>query len=206
MATPWYIARNNQKFGPFTEGQLRQLAALGMLKPTELLWQEGAPRWVPASSLPDFFPPATAVRKRYWLSLAGEAQGPYPYEQVRTYLLTRQLDGEALACAEDAATWAPLAQLPEFRPFLPSASLRDSHANLVVARKTEELGAEEAELHLAGKQGDVIARLISTLMDLKKKNRDNAAMEELIDRNIQDLKAIRDQRGVGPGLLPAARR
>ena len=58
--------------------------------------------------------------------------------------------------------------------------------------------------HLAGKQGDVIARLISTLMDLKKKNSDNAAMEELIERNIHDLKAIRE-RGLGPGITPAAR-
>jgi hypothetical protein len=205
MATNWYIGRNNQKFGPFTERQLGQLAALGLLQPTEMLWQEGAPRWVPASSLKDFFPTATAVRQRYWLSLAGESQGPYPFEQIRTELLTRQLGGAALACPEGSKTWLPLEQLAEFRPFLPSASAHDSNANLVVARRAEDLGEEEAELHLAGKQGDVVARLLSTLMDLKKKHLDNAAMGELIDRNIQDLKAIRARPGVALGAPSAAR-
>jgi WD40 repeat protein len=42
--------------GPFARADLVRLAAAGRLQPTDMLWQEGAPRWVVAGSVPELVP------------------------------------------------------------------------------------------------------------------------------------------------------
>lgn len=54
----WYVAKNKQRVGPFGFSQLRALAVRGGLLPSDMVWQEGAPRWVRASSLPGLFAPS----------------------------------------------------------------------------------------------------------------------------------------------------
>jgi hypothetical protein len=54
----WYVARQGQRYGPFTPKQLRQLVADGWLQPEHLLWQEGLPQWVPARASRGLFPAA----------------------------------------------------------------------------------------------------------------------------------------------------
>ena len=58
MTTNWYIARNKQKFGPFTTHQLQQLAILGLVQFTEHVLAEGARKWVAVTSIAGIFPGA----------------------------------------------------------------------------------------------------------------------------------------------------
>jgi hypothetical protein len=189
MTTNWYIARNKIKFGPFSTNQLHQLAVLGLVKPGEFVLAEGARKWVEVASV-DGVLPAAEVRKRYWLSIANKAQGPHAAEQVQVALAQGRIPPDTLACPEDARQWTPLKEMPAFKSFVPAAP-RDSHARLGPGSSSLDLSAEEAEIHMAGKKGDVIARLISTLLDMKRRYHQNLSMVEIITKNVQDLKAIR---------------
>ncbi len=44
----WYLQRGNQKSGPLSAGQLRDLARRGQIKTTDLLWRKGLSAWMPA--------------------------------------------------------------------------------------------------------------------------------------------------------------
>lgn len=52
MANMWYYASKNQQKGPVSWDDLRGLARAGGLRGTDMVWQEGTPDWVKASSVP----------------------------------------------------------------------------------------------------------------------------------------------------------
>ena len=56
MPADWYYAKNNQKFGPIDAAELKRLAANSVLVPEDLVWKEGQPKWVRASSVKGLFP------------------------------------------------------------------------------------------------------------------------------------------------------
>jgi hypothetical protein len=186
MSMPrWFIARNKEKVGPFAPAELKQLAIHGLLQPGEYLWMEGAAKWVEAAALPGLFP--SAGQKQYWLSLGGQRRGPYVADQFRAALTTQQLTLGTLACAADSEQWQPLALCDEFRSFVPPP-MNASKARLL----TGTLEMEEAVVHLAGIGGDVLARLISTLMDLRRNFAHNPALVESLDASIQALQSKRE--------------
>src|SRR5262245_3815342 len=55
LDTAWFYAQNRQKLGPVPWPQLRQLAAAGRLKPTDMLLPSGTNRWLAASSVQGLF-------------------------------------------------------------------------------------------------------------------------------------------------------
>lgn len=55
MADNWYVGRNGERTGPFTAAQVRQMAAGGGLKPTDMVWKEGMANWVAASTIRGLF-------------------------------------------------------------------------------------------------------------------------------------------------------
>lgn len=185
-ALRWYIARNKEKVGPFSAIDLRQLASYGLLKSGEYLWAEGAAKWVEAASVPGLFP--AAGQKKYWLAVAGQRRGPYFADQIRAGLTTRQFNLETMSCAEGASQWQPLGQIDEFKDFVP-APVSPSRAQLL----TGSLEMEEAEIHLAGKGGDLLAKLISTLMDLRRNYAHNPTLVEGLDSTIQALQTRREE-------------
>jgi hypothetical protein len=201
MNTNWYIARNKQKVGPFSTNQLRQLALLGLVKSTEYVLPEGARRWVPVTTVEGFCS-RPAGPQRYWLSHAGRTQGPYVAEQIQVGLSSRRLPPETLVCLEGSKHWTRFADLPEFRAFVPPPS-RDSHAHLGLGSSCYDIPLEEAELHLAGKKGDSLARLISTLLDMRRRHANNASMADIIDKNVQALKTIRERGLSGLPSIPS---
>jgi hypothetical protein len=187
MANPrWYIARNNERVGPFSAGELQQLARCGLLQPGEYVWAEGAAKWVEAATMPGLFPPPG--QKKYWVALGGQARGPYVPDQIRVALANRQLNLDTMVRAEDATRWQPLAQLTEFHNPPPGA-VSPSKAQLF----TSTLDLEEATLHLAGKNGDAIAKLICTLIDLKRNYAHNPALVDSLESTIQVLRQKREQ-------------
>ncbi len=55
MASSYYYARGNQRFGPVSGSQLKELAASGQLAPDDLVWKEGMAGWEPAKKLKGLF-------------------------------------------------------------------------------------------------------------------------------------------------------
>ncbi len=54
----WYYSRDGQKFGPTDLGGLRKMAIALHLAPDSLVWHEGLPAWVPATTIETLvFPP-----------------------------------------------------------------------------------------------------------------------------------------------------
>ena len=182
----WFIARNKEKVGPFSPMDLKQLAGFGLLKPEEFLLMEGASKWVEANSVPWLFP--AAGQKKFSLNLLGQTRGPYLVEQIRAALSTREITLDTLARAEESQPWTPLRQFDEFREFV-ATPLSPSRAQLY----TGTLEIEEATLHLAGKSGDMLARLISTLLDMQRSYAKNPALAENIETTIRALRAKREE-------------
>jgi hypothetical protein len=57
MANEWHYTINGQPAAaPVSAAQLKQLAASGQLKPTDLVWQDGMLEWAPAGSVRGLFP------------------------------------------------------------------------------------------------------------------------------------------------------
>lgn len=68
MSATWYYSMNGQQAGPVTQQELQQLVAQGMVKPQDLVWNQGMPNWVPAMQVPGLVP-------------AGPQPGAYPGQQ-----------------------------------------------------------------------------------------------------------------------------
>jgi TM2 domain-containing membrane protein YozV len=63
MTQSWYYAKNNERLGPVPLAELRSLVAKGVLQPSDLVWSEHLPGWVPARKVRGLFPsqPADSV-------------------------------------------------------------------------------------------------------------------------------------------------
>ncbi len=55
MAEQWYLARDDQQFGPYSLEQMKEFARKGRLLPQDLVWNEGLSEWVLASKIPELF-------------------------------------------------------------------------------------------------------------------------------------------------------
>jgi serine/threonine-protein kinase len=78
----WFVARDGKTRGPVAEETLRDLAALGELRPTDHLWRKGLEGWMTASSLPGLFaadPEATPHRG----TAVAEEEEPEPEAEPR---------------------------------------------------------------------------------------------------------------------------
>jgi hypothetical protein len=53
---PWHYSVDGQEHGPFEAGEFRRLAASGAFGPDDMVWQTGAPSWVPAKAVNGLFP------------------------------------------------------------------------------------------------------------------------------------------------------
>jgi uncharacterized protein YkwD len=56
-AEQWFVARKGQKLGPFSWGQLLQLAGDGQLAPADMIWRKGTGKWTPAAAVPGLWRP-----------------------------------------------------------------------------------------------------------------------------------------------------
>src|SRR5262245_6818732 len=89
----WYVNRSGRQFGPGSLEQLQRMASTGQLQPTDMVWEEGSPQWVPASSVPQLFgslptllgnppapvpPPAPARVAAPAITTAPASPGPAP--------------------------------------------------------------------------------------------------------------------------------
>ncbi len=59
MADLWYYTHDGKQMDPVPIKELQRLAAEGTVKPVDMVWREGMPRWVRAGSLGELFPVVT---------------------------------------------------------------------------------------------------------------------------------------------------
>src|SRR5256885_6360513 len=109
-------------------------------------------------------------------------------EQVGAGLIAGEFTREARACPENEKEGRPLNRRTEFRHFVPPP-VTPSHARLLAGT----LDVEEARIHLAGKAGDVLAKLISMLMDLLKTCSGNPGLVDKLEQSIRVLQARREE-------------
>lgn len=79
MPDQWFYASSGGQAGPLDTDELRRLAGEGGLQPTDLVWREGLPAWMPAAKVPELFPAAAdAPGGAADLPAAGYAPLPAP--------------------------------------------------------------------------------------------------------------------------------
>jgi hypothetical protein len=118
MADNWYFTWNNTSFGPFSAAQLRDLAALGRLQPTDIVWKDGMKTGVQASSVHNLFPESKTP-----MSSLG-AQTTKVHEAHAARQGSRGLSSSKHSSGRTLASWlstrydqqTPDEQLPEFIP------------------------------------------------------------------------------------------
>src|SRR5262245_16889384 len=55
MNAEWYYLSGGKQLGPVTSAQLRELVGAGRLQPTDMIWKDGLPQWIPANSVRGLF-------------------------------------------------------------------------------------------------------------------------------------------------------
>ena len=82
MAAPWFVQKNGQQHGPFSDQQLLQLAASGQLQQGDLVCQQGMASWSPAGSVPGLFAAGPAQQAGFTpAGFQGGAFQPYASPQ-----------------------------------------------------------------------------------------------------------------------------
>jgi len=56
----WYWMKDGAKHGPVDTAHLKQLARTGRIEPTDSIWRDGLPDWVPAGKAKGLFPAAAS--------------------------------------------------------------------------------------------------------------------------------------------------
>jgi hypothetical protein len=77
MSQEWHYAKDGQRHGPITTRQLKELAASGDLRPTDLVWTDGRDEWKPASVVMGLFPDEVERKQTppdIHVALVGESQ------------------------------------------------------------------------------------------------------------------------------------
>jgi hypothetical protein len=89
--TEWFLARDNQRYGPYPSPHLRKMVDAGQVQPNDLVWKEGMATWVEAQTVRELFPHGAAdqglvpvmmgdaPRPRYAASGAGRFFQPGEY-------------------------------------------------------------------------------------------------------------------------------
>jgi GYF domain 2 len=72
MPSEWYYARNKKQYGPVSTARLKELADSGELQPTDKVWKEGMPKWLPANTVKGLF--AAGAPAPAPAAVAGEAE------------------------------------------------------------------------------------------------------------------------------------
>lgn len=100
MATSWFYAHDEVKYGPYSPAELKGLAAAGRILPVDTVWLEGNEKGVPASRVKHLFaPPAAPSDSIAGLKTVPAQIAPAPSEPPpeTTAAITKQRRGQATA-------------------------------------------------------------------------------------------------------------
>jgi GYF domain 2 len=68
MAEMWYYTTEGKQMDAVTIKELKRLVGDGTLKPTDMVWKDGMPRWIRASSVRELFPDPMSGLDQYFTS------------------------------------------------------------------------------------------------------------------------------------------
>ena len=87
MAELWYYTNEGVQMDAAPLKELKRLVDAGTLKPTDMVWQDGMPRWIRASSVTDLFPDPVTALDHYFTNTAGKttttAETSAPHTSVK---------------------------------------------------------------------------------------------------------------------------
>jgi GYF domain 2 len=78
MAEQWYFGWDNKRFGPFSAAQLKELAALGKLRPKDTVWKEGIEKGMLADKVKNLFPAPEATATKDHTAPDGQSSDIIP--------------------------------------------------------------------------------------------------------------------------------
>ncbi|MBI1832414.1 MAG: DUF4339 domain-containing protein [Planctomycetes bacterium] len=76
MAEMWYYTNEGKQMDPVTLKELKRMAGDGSLKPTDMVWKDGMPRWIRANSVTELFPDPSSALDQYFTQTRQEKQDP----------------------------------------------------------------------------------------------------------------------------------
>src|SRR5262245_39403863 len=74
----WYYTSEGKAMEPVPTAELKRLAQAGLLKPTDLVWQEGMPAWAPASKTRGLFGDTSSLQVIEGGAAASASEGSEP--------------------------------------------------------------------------------------------------------------------------------
>ncbi len=77
----WYYSKHGTQLGPVDISDLRNKIAIGEVAPTDLVWRDGMPDWVPSSRVPELQPAAAGPPP----VVGGNLNTPYAPPQAQPY-------------------------------------------------------------------------------------------------------------------------
>jgi uncharacterized membrane protein len=119
MEKTWYYAENGQeRKGPVSEGELKQLLGAGQLPASTLVWCEGMAQWTPAQAVAELQASPPPVTEKNWFYSADgqERKGPVAESELKRMLAAGQLPNSALVWSEGLASWVPASSLAALQP------------------------------------------------------------------------------------------
>jgi hypothetical protein len=133
MATEWFYYRGEEKVGPVSQEQLKELASSGELLPESMIWKEGLDKPVPARKVKGLFawaatpngtplPQAAAAAsppplgKQWYYAQGGNRQGPVGEDQLKGLVKSGQVSRSIKVWCEGMSNWMTINEIPELAP------------------------------------------------------------------------------------------
>ncbi len=99
--TEWFFARNKKRVGPVSASQMKKLFTSGELKPTDMVLQSGAQKWIAAGDVKEFFPRSIVQPTATTESIPQEcAPAKTSFDSRHAVLSEGQVVPEAASCVQ----------------------------------------------------------------------------------------------------------
>jgi GYF domain 2 len=117
MAEMWYYTTEGKQMDAVTIKELMRLVGDGTLKPTDMVWKDGLPRWIRASSVKELFPDPLSGLDQYFTSTK-EAER----KEVQAKAASVTAGSKGTTAAGSNGTMPPTAEEASARKRKPAAS------------------------------------------------------------------------------------
>jgi GYF domain 2 len=122
----WWYSKGERRFGPYSATELREIAASGHIAPSDLLWKDGLPNWLPASSFKGLLPPPPAAvvppplpvqppGAKWWYADNNRIIGPVSQSDLLQRLDANLINLDTLIWQPNWTEWRKLSDSDEIR-------------------------------------------------------------------------------------------
>ena len=110
------VLKNNQQTGPYPIEEIRKHLASGLINSSDMAWYEGAPQWVPLSSIPGLVvsspphisvqsPPIPILKRYFYADPSNTPIGPFTLDQLQQYFQSGTIAAETQIIEEGGSSW-----------------------------------------------------------------------------------------------------